>query len=74
MSQAVCTNRKATSQDKEGNAVISFIMNYLSKLSQATTEVNEPPCKLRSVKTEWIWNKSYQDLFEGAKSLVRKDR
>ena len=36
-------------------------------------EVCEPLHKLTSVKADWIWNKRYQDLYEKAKTIVKRD-
>ena len=38
-----------------------------------TAEVCEPLCKLTAVKTDWAWNKTYQDLYEKAKTVVKRN-
>ena len=45
----------------------------LSKFSPVTAEVCEPLHRLTSVKTEWSWIRSYQDLFDRAETLYKKD-
>ena len=49
------------------------IENYLSKFSPMTMEVCEPVQRLTSVVTEWTWNRTYQEIYERAKSLVKED-
>ena len=43
------------------------MINYLSKFSPANIEVCELLRKFMSVKSEWLWNKIYQDLYNKAK-------
>ena len=49
------------------------IINYLSKFSPHTADVFEPIRLLTSSKTEWVWNATYQKLFEKAKSIITED-
>ena len=49
------------------------IINYLGKFSPGTTDVCDPLCQLTSSKVTWIWNASYQVLFNKAKSLIKAD-
>ena len=47
------------------------IINYLGKFSPGTAEVCDPLQKLTSSRTMWMWNASYQQLFDKAKLLVK---
>ena len=47
-------------------------INYLSYCSPAPVEVYEPLWRLTSVKADWTWNKSYQNLFNKAKTLIKE--
>ena len=49
------------------------ILNYLHKFSLVTADMCEPLDKLTSVKTDWTWNRIYQDLYEKAKTIVKRD-
>ena len=49
------------------------IMNYLSKYSSVTSQMCEPLRRLTSVKLEWTWNKTYQELYETVKIVIKKD-
>ena len=59
---------------KSKNELQAFltIMNYLNRYSLATAEVCEPLRRLTWVKTESAWNRSFQDLFDRAKALIKK--
>ena len=46
-------------------------INYLGKFSPGTTEVCKPLRKFTSSRMMWIWNASYQQLFDKAKSLIK---
>ena len=46
------------------------IMCYGGKYS---TEICELLRKITSVKAEWTWNKSYQDIYKKAKDLKKKN-
>ena len=43
------------------------IINYLGKFSPGTAEVCKPLQKLTSSRMMWIWNPSYQQLFDISK-------
>ena len=47
------------------------IINYLNRFSPGTSEACEPLRKLISSKAIWMWNASYQQLFDKAKSLIK---
>ena len=47
------------------------IINYLGKFSLGTAEVCNPLQKLTLSRTMWMWNASYQQLFDKAKSLIQ---
>ena len=49
------------------------IVNYLSKFSPTTTEICEPLKRLNSVIAAWTWYRSYQKIYETAKSSVEED-
>ena len=48
-------------------------INYLSKFSPSTTSICEPLQKLTSNRAVWIWNASYQAIYNKAKSLIKAD-
>ena len=50
------------------------IINYLSRFSPATAEVCEPPQYLKSIKVDYTYIKPYQNLYDSAKELFRKDK
>ena len=56
--------------EKQLNAFLGII-NYLSKFSASTADFCELLRKLKSVKTEWTWNTTYQKLFDKAESIKR---
>ena len=58
--KSIGTNRYAAIEIKERMAVISAYIK-LSTFSPVTTEVFE------FVKTDWIWNRMYQDFYDRAK-------
>ena len=66
------TDMSAPKSKRELQAFLGII-NYLGKFSPGTAEVCEPLWKLTSSKMKWIWNASYQQLFEKAKSLIKAD-
>ena len=49
------------------------ILNYSSMFSSVTAEVCKHMLKLTSVKADLTWNKMYQDLYNTAKKVVKKD-
>ena len=49
------------------------IINYLSKFPPSTADIYEALRQLTSVETEWIWNATYQKLFDRAKSIIKAD-
>ena len=49
------------------------IINYLNKFSVGTSEACELLRKLMSSKATWMWNASYQQLFNKAKSLIKAE-
>ena len=49
------------------------ILNYLCKLSPLTAKVCKPLHELTLVKTDWAWNVMYQDLYDKAKMIIKKD-
>ena len=48
------------------------IVDYLSKFSPMTAEVCETLLRLTSVKAEWTWNRTYQEIDKRAKSPVKE--
>ena len=62
----------APNNKKELQAFLGII-NYLGKFSPGTADVCDPLCKLTSCKVTWIWNASYQSLFNRAKLLIKPD-
>ena len=49
------------------------MVNYLSKFSPVMAEVCEPLGRLTSINAIWTWNRSYQEIYERTKSLVKED-
>ena len=49
------------------------IMSYLEKVSPVTMEVYKPLRKLTSSKSEWMWNSSYQHLYDKAKAIIKNN-
>ena len=64
------TEMLAPKNKKELQAFIGII-NYLNKFSQGMSEACELLRKLTSSKATWMWNASYQQLFDKAKSLIK---
>ena len=57
------------------NELQSFLgmINYLNNFTPMTAQVCKPLQKLTSVKTEWLWNGMYQDLYAKVKNIIRQD-
>ena len=66
-----CSDRNAGPKSKKEPQAFLGIINYLSKFSPDTSEVCEPLRKLTSSKAMWIWDATYQQRFEKAKSLIK---
>ena len=49
------------------------IMNYLSKYSLTTFKNCEFLRRLISVKSKWTLNKTYKELYDRTKTLIKKD-
>ena len=49
------------------------IINYLNKYLLATPEIYKSLRRLISVKTNWTWNRSYQELCNKAENLIKED-
>ena len=49
------------------------IINYLSKYSPSTAGVCEPLWKLMSSRAVWMWNASYQAMYDKRKSLIKTE-
>ena len=49
------------------------IMNYLARFSLSTTEVCEPLQKLTSSNYKWTWNSTYQNLYDKANNIIKKN-
>ena len=62
----------APKNKKELQAFLGVI-NYLNKFSPGTSEECEPHRKLNSSKATWMWNISYHQLFNKAKSLIKAE-
>ena len=60
----------APKNKKELQAFLGII-KYLNKFSPGTSEACKPLRKLTSSKATWMWNSSYQQLFDKAKSLIK---
>ena len=48
------------------------IINYLAKFSPSMADNCESLRKLMSVKTKWTWNATYQNIFDKAKSTIKR--
>ena len=62
----------APKNKKELQALLGII-SYLNKFSPGTSEACELLRKLMSSKATWMWNTSYQQLFDKAKSLIKAE-
>ena len=49
------------------------ILSYLCSFSPMAAEVSEPLPKLASVKLDWTWNMTYQDLYQKARTRVKRN-
>ena len=49
------------------------IMNYLAKFSPVTVEICEAFRRLTSLRSERMWNSTYQHLYERVKAITKKD-
>ena len=49
------------------------IINYLGEFSPGTAEVCDPLQKLTSSRIMWMWNASYQQLFNKVKLLIKAE-
>ena len=49
------------------------IISYMPYFSAITAGVCELLQKLTSVKTEWLWNGMYQDLYNKTKNIINQD-
>ena len=60
---------------ENGAQLMSFLgyLNYLSKFSPAMATLIKPLRELTSSKNEFVWNATYQDIFDNAKQLISKD-
>ena len=57
---------------KELQAFLGNI-NYLGKFSPDTARVCKPLRKLTLCKSSWTWNEPYQQIYNKAKSIIKKD-
>ena len=64
------TEMPAPKNKKELQAFLGII-KHLNTFSLGTSEAWEPLMKLTSSKATWMWNASYQQLFNKAKSLLK---
>ena len=48
-------------------------MNYQSKYSLTNSDIFEPVHRLKSIKLKWMWNKTYQEIYDTAEALKEKD-
>ena len=46
------------------------ILSYHSNFYQQLLKHVKPLRKLTSVKTEWLWNRMYQDLYDKANNII----
>ena len=58
-------------KDERGPPNISW-NNVLSKFSPGIVDVCESLRKLTSARTEWIWNATYQKIFDKARSIIKE--
>ena len=66
------TEMPAPKNKKELQAFLGVI-NYLNKFSPGASDACKPLRKLISSKDTWMWNASYQQLFNKAKSLIKAE-
>ena len=48
-------------------------MKYLSKYFPTTAEMCKPLRRLPSVKTEWTLSQTYDELYNKAKAIIKRD-
>ena len=48
-------------------------MNYLGQFLPSPTKESELLRKLTSSKFKWIWNNSYQNLYDIPKNIIKKN-
>ena len=65
----VLTDMPPPKTKKELQAFLGII-NYLSKFCPSTVEVCKSLRKLTSAKTEWIWNATYQKMYQISHSVI----
>ena len=58
--------------NKKELKVFLGIINYLGKFSPDTAGVCKPLRKLTLCKSSWTWNESYQQIYNKAKSIIKK--
>ena len=58
---------------KKNSQAFLGINNYLSNLSPRTANIYEVLRQLTSVKLEWTWNTTCQELFDKTKSIIKED-
>ena len=61
------------SKNKKELQAFLGIINYLNKFSPGMLEAYKLLRKLTSSKATWMWNASYQQLFNKAKSLIKAE-
>ena len=49
------------------------VINYQGKFSPGTVSACEPLQKLTSSRAAWMWNASYQTIYDKAKCLIEAD-
>ena len=67
------SHRDVTPKIKKELQAFLGIINYLGKFFPSTTDTYEPLRKLMSIKTKWIWNATYQKMFNKAKAIIKED-
>ena len=70
-----CKAQPGTNMVNNKNELQSLlgITNRLGKFLSSTTEVCEPFTKLVSLKCEWTWNNTFQNLYDRAKNMILKN-
>ena len=65
-------DRYTTTEIKEAQSIVGN--NELpQQFLPATVEACDPLQRLTSVKSEWTWNRSYQYLFDKAKTMIKEE-
>ena len=67
------TNGHASTEDKERASVVPRYIKLPGYVLPMTAELCETLHRLTSIKADWTWNRTYQDIFVKVKTIVKRD-